>query len=419
MRTEIAQPLRARADIAQAEAEIRKCVHCGFCNVTCPTYRIARDERDGPRGRLYMIKTTLETNRVSATLQTHLDRCLTCRACETTCPAGVQYGRVLDVGREAARQVPRPAGARLRRWLALAVLTRPRRFRAALAAGRLVRPLLPRRLRAMLPRHRPPGPERTEQLRRRMLLLAGCVQDALDPPTNAAARRVLARFGIALDARPGAGCCGAMAWHLAEPEQARAQARANIDAWWPAIEQGGVEAIVASASGCGVMLKDYGHVLRDDPAYAQKAARVSALAHDLAEVVAGENLADVPRASLHTRRVAFQCPCTLQHGERLGGTVEGILRRLGFDLAPVADPEQCCGAAGTYTLFNPAWADQLGDRKLEALTRGTPELIATANIGCQVHLQARTALPVRHWIELLDPRIDPLRTAGGSRSPDL
>lgn len=419
MRIELSEKVRSAPGVAEVETELRKCVHCGFCNVTCPTYRLTRDERDGPRGRLYLVKEMLEQNRVTAALQRHLDRCLTCRACETACPAGVGYGRALDLGRTVAERVPRSAGERLRRRLILAVLPRPRRLRAALTFARIARPLLPRRLRAMLPARRPPGPERAEQLPRRMLLLAGCVQDALDPVTNAAARRVLARFGIALDPVASAGCCGALAWHLSDLKLAREQMRRNIDAWWPEVEGNGVEAIVVGASGCGVTLKDYAHALADDPAYAAKAARIAALVRDLAEVVAAEDYASLPRPALVTRRIAFQCPCTQQHGERLGGVVEKILSRLGFDLAPVADPEQCCGAAGSYVLTQPQWADRLGDRKLEALTRGVPELIVTANIGCQLHLQARTPLPVRHWIELLDARIDPVRTASASRSPGL
>ena len=400
MQTRFPEPVRASAQGAAVEQNVRKCVHCGFCNVTCPTFQLRRDELDGPRGRIYQIKQAIETGVVAPSLQTHLDRCLTCRACETTCPAGVQYAQVLDFGRSLAEAVPRPVGQRLLRRALRWALPHRRRFAALLRLGRLVKPLLPPRLRDGIPPSRAAGPWPTAQHPRRMLLLAGCVHDTLDPPTNAAAARVLDRLGISLQAVPGAGCCGAISHHLSAEAQARAFMRRNIDAWWPHIEAG-AEAVVVPASGCGVQVKDYGRLLADDPAYAGRAQRIADLTRDLAEVLAGETLTPAPGVP---RRIAFQSPCTLQHGQRLGGAVEALLRRAGFELLPVADGHLCCGAAGTYALTQPALSQPLRERKLQALLAGGPQLIATANIGCQTHLQAHAPVPVRHWIELFDPQ---------------
>lgn len=401
MQTRFPEPVRASAQGAAVEQNVRKCVHCGFCNVTCPTFQLRRDELDGPRGRIYQIKQAIETGVVAPALQTHLDRCLTCRACETTCPAGVEYGQVLDYGRELAeRALPRPVGQRLLRRALRWALPHRRRFAALLRLGRLAKPLLPSRLRDGIPPARAAGVWPTAQHNRRMLLLAGCVHEALDPPTNAAAARVLDRLGISLQAVPGAGCCGAISHHLAATDEARDFMRSNIDAWWPHL-QAGAEAVVVPASGCGVQVKDYGRLLADDPVYAGRAQRIADCTRDLAEVLAGETLTP---ASGVPRRITFQSPCTLQHGQRLGGRVETLLRRAGFELLPVVDGHLCCGAAGTYALTQPALSEPLRERKLDALLAAGPQLIATANIGCQTHLQARSPVPVRHWIELFDPR---------------
>ena len=403
MQTRFPEQVRASAEGAAVERIVRKCVHCGFCNVTCPTFQVRRDELDGPRGRIYQIKSAIESGAVPASLQTHLDRCLTCRACETTCPAGVEYGRVLDFGRELAeRAVPRGAGERLVRRALRAVLPHPRRFAALLGIGRTVRPLLPSRLKAMIPPAQAAGPRPSARHARRMLLLAGCVQDALAPRINAAAQRVLDRLGITLETAPAAGCCGAISHHLTATDEARDFMRRNIDAWWPHIKAG-AEAIVVTASGCAVQVKDYGRLLADDPVYADRAARVSALARDLAQVVAAEDVFSLAPAADAPRRIAFQSPCTLQHGQRLSGVVEGLLRRAGFELLPVADGHLCCGAAGTYALLQRELSHALRGRKLATLTAGPPDLIATANIGCLHHLQAAAPVPVRHWIELFDP----------------
>ena len=403
MQTQFPQHVRASAEGAAVERIVRKCVHCGFCNVTCPTFQVRRDELDGPRGRIYQIKDAIETGVAAPSLRTHLDRCLTCRACETTCPAGVEYGRVLDYGRELAeRAAPRGLPERLLRWGLRQTLPHAGRFGALLGVGRALRPVLPPPLKALIPPRRAAGPRPGGQHARRMLLLAGCVQDGIDPRINAAAARVLDRLGITLQAVSGSGCCGAISQHLAATDEARDFMRRNIDAWWPHIEAG-AQAIVVTASGCAVQVKDYGHLLADDPAYAARAAKVSALARDLSQVIAGEDISGLAPAPGAPRRVAFQSPCTLQHGQRLGGVVEGLLRRAGFELLPVADGHICCGAAGTYALLQRELSHELRGRKLANLAATDPQLIATANIGCLAHLQAASPVPVRHWIELFDP----------------
>jgi len=403
MQTRFPDSVRATAQGAAVERIVRKCVHCGFCNVTCPTFQIRRDELDGPRGRIYQIKDAIETGVVAPTLRMHLDRCLTCRACEITCPAGVEYGRVLDYGREVAdRALPRSAGERLLRWGLRQVLPHAARFSALLGLGRLVRPLLPAGLKSLIPPPRAAGPRPSTRHARRMLLLAGCVQDALDPRINAATARVLDRLGIQLDVVAGSGCCGAISHHLTAGDEARDFMRRNIDAWWPHVAAG-AEAIVVTASGCAVQVKDYGHLLAGDPAYADRAQKIAACTKDLSQILAAEDLPALTPAPGAPRRIAFQSPCTLQHGQRLGGVVEGLLRRAGFELLPVADGHICCGAAGTYALLQRELSDELRGRKLANLAAAGPELIATANIGCLSHLQGRAPVPVRHWIELFDP----------------
>lgn len=400
MQTRLADFIRDTAEGREADAILRSCVHCGFCTATCPTYQLLGDELDGPRGRIYLIKQVLEGHAPTRKTQRHLDRCLTCRACETTCPSGVRYGRLADIGRGVVeRSVTRPLGERLARRLLRGIVPYAGRFRLLLRLGRALRPLLPGALQSKVPPRRVAGPWPDRPHARTMLVLAGCAQSAAAPDTNAAAARVLDRLGIRLLKASGAGCCGALSHHLSAEAEARAQMRRNIDAWWPHL-QAGAEAIVMTASGCGAMVKDYGQLLADDPVYAKKAARVSALTHDLAEVLEKEAL---DRLGAHGggRRVAFHAPCTLQHGQRLQGRVEAILSRLGFELTPVQDAHLCCGSAGSYSLLQPALARRLRDDKLASLRAGGPALIATANIGCQLHLESGTDLPVRHWIELV------------------
>lgn len=384
---------------------LRTCVHCGFCTATCPTYQLLGDELDGPRGRIYLIKQVLEGREVTEKTRSHLDRCLTCRSCETTCPSGVQYGRLLDIGREVVEaKLQRPLKEAIPRALLKEVLPRPALFGAAVAVGRALRPLLPGALADKLPPAQPaarPWPEKARHARR-MLALAGCVQPSLAPNINAATARVLDRLGIALFEEAKAGCCGAVRFHLNDHERARDDMRRNIDAWWPHVESG-VEAIVVTASGCGVQVRDYGHILADDAVYAEKAAKISELCRDPSEVVAAESerlRALLPAAD--RGRLAFHSPCTLQHGLKIRGVVEGLLTAAGYALTPVADSHLCCGSAGTYSVLQPEISGRLRDNKLNALNAGSPDVLATANIGCLTHLQAGSALPVRHWIELID-----------------
>ncbi len=400
MQTQLAAFIRDTPAGREADAILRKCVHCGFCNATCPTYQLLGDELDGPRGRIYLVKQVLEGVEPTAKTRLHLDRCLSCRACETTCPSGVQYGRLADIGREIVeKKVPRGAWEGIRRSGMAAVLPNTGLFSFLLALGRATKFLLPEFLQSKIPpKAGPAGDWPAPRHKRRMLVLAGCVQPALAPAINAAAARVLERSGISLVEAPGAGCCGALRFHLNAQEAGRDDMRALIDAWWPMVQGGGVEAIVMTASGCGSFVKEFAHHLHEDPAYREKAARISALTKDLCEVVPRDAVARGSRPG----RVAFQSPCSLQHGQQLQGKVEALLRQAGYELAPVADGHLCCGSAGSYSLLQPELSAQLRERKLAALAAGGAATIATANIGCLSHLQAGARTPVRHWIELLD-----------------
>ena len=411
MQTRLTDAVLATSEGREADAILRKCVHCGFCTATCPTYRLLGDELDGPRGRIYLIKDMLEGAVPSHRTQLHLDRCLTCRACETTCPSGVRYGRLLEIGRQHVESVvSRPLRERLARWALLGIIPDRRRFAALLALGRLVRPLMPNALRRKVPKTAEristawPAPRHA----RHMLVLEGCVQPAVAPSINLAAARLLDRLGISL-IRVEDGCCGALAHHLADADRTLAHMRRSIDAWWPEIERG-VEALVVTASGCGAMVRDYGLLLQDDPAYARKAARVTELFCDISEVVAHELTR--PDVKLEwaapggkEQRIAFHSPCTLQHGLRIRGVVEPLLAQAGFTLTPTVDSHLCCGSAGSYSLLQPTLSGRLKLEKLAALEAGAPDAIATANIGCLMHLASGTDRPVRHWIELLAERV--------------
>ena len=407
MDTKITDELRVTHAGKVAEEILRKCVHCGFCTATCPTYQLLGDELDGPRGRIYLIKQVLEGKPVTEKTRTHLDRCLTCRSCETTCPSGVKYSHLLDVGRQLVEErLPRPIGEALPRALLKAVLPRPALFGAAVAVGRALRPLLPSSLADKLPPVQAAGRPwpAAGTHRRRMLALAGCVQPSLAPNINAATARVLDRLGIELFEEAKAGCCGAVRFHLNDQVAGKDDMRRNIDAWWPHVEAG-VEAIVVTASGCGVQVRDYGHVLADDPAYAAKAARISQLCRDPSEILAAEQerLQPMLAARVEKRgKLAFHSPCTLQHGLKIRGGIEQMLLAVGYELTPVADSHLCCGSAGTYSVLQPELSSRLRSNKLAALNAGGPALVATANIGCLTHLQAGSPLPVRHWIELID-----------------
>lgn len=403
MRTQIDVKYLDHPEIKEADAILRSCVHCGFCNATCPTYQELGDERDGPRGRIYLVKQLLETGDVSEKTQTHLDRCLTCRSCETTCPSGVKYGRLAEIGRGIMEeQLERPLQQKLLRWLIRQILPYPNRFGPLLRLGQLVRSFLPRDLKQQVPMKQVKRALPTQQHTRQMLVLAGCAQPSATPNTNIVAARVLDKLGISLFTAPEAGCCGAVSYHMPAHEEGLTFMRRNIDAWWPHIEAG-VEAIVISASGCGSMVKDYGEKLQYDPDYAVKAQRVSELACDLVEILVKEDLSQLQLQD-KGRKTAVHCPCSLQHAQQLGGLVEQILQQAGVELTPTKDKHLCCGSAGTYSILQPELSQQLLTNKLSDLTIGHPEQIVTANIGCQLHLSSRASIPVKHWIELLDPQ---------------
>lgn len=403
MQTELAPEFKDSADGREAEAILRKCVHCGFCTATCPTYQLLGDELDGPRGRIYLIKQVLEGKEPTRSTQLHLDRCLTCRNCETTCPSGVQYGHLVDIGRRIVdEKVPRPVLESATRWLLKEALPSPL-FGPAMKLGQSVRGLLPAALKAKVPARQDAGTWPTRTHARQVLMLAGCVQPSMMPNINSATARVLDAAGIQTLVAPEAGCCGAVKFHLNDQEGGKAQMRANIDAWWPQVDGGAVEAIVMNASGCGVTVREYGHLLRDDPAYAHKAARISALTRDLSELL--PELVPVLRSRVKAPQgvVAYHPPCTLQHGQKLRGGVELHLRALGFDVQVAkVEANLCCGSAGTYSVLQPELAYPLRDRKLGHLQQLQPTVIASANIGCITHLQSGSAAPVRHWVELLD-----------------
>jgi glycolate dehydrogenase iron-sulfur subunit len=401
MQTALADFIKHTPDGQEADRILRSCVHCGFCTATCPTYQLLGDERDGPRGRIYLIKGLLEGQAAGRATQIHLDRCLTCRACETTCPSGVQYGHLVDIGRQQIEQrVRRPLAERLSRFALGKLIPYPHRFRTLLRMGQLLRPFLPEPLRRFIPKRSRAAPWPHQVHKRQMLLLEGCVQPALAPAINTAAARILDRWGIT--AIRAEGCCGAISYHLSAVKEALVFVRANIDRWWPFVEKG-AEAIVSTASGCGTLIKDYGYLLRHDPHYAEKARRISALTRDISEVVDREDLSTLIPPAPRVRRIAFQAPCSLQHGQKLGGMTESLLQRLGFELTPVMDSHLCCGSAGVYSLLQRSLARPLLQNKIKNLQAGQPDLIATANIGCYSFLQQAASVPVKHWIELLDP----------------
>jgi len=411
MQTLLSPEFEGTAEGEEAQAIVRKCVHCGFCNATCPTYQLLGDELDGPRGRIYLIKQVLEGAEVSRSTQQHLDRCLTCLNCQTTCPSGVEYGHLVDIGRKIVdARVERPAGERAARWLLTEGLTSPL-FAPALRLGQALRPLLPAVLRSKVPpqaRARARSvPARAHQ--HKVLMLQGCVQPSMMPNIDIAAARVLDASGIQIVYAGGTGCCGAMRTHAGDQEGGLADMRRNIDAWYPLVAAGEVAAIVTSASACSLAIKEYGHALSGDVQYADRAAKISSLARDLSEFLPQLVPALKDRFPPDAfRRLAFHSPCTLQHGQQLRGGVEAHLRALGFDVN-VASSEShfCCGSAGTYSVLQPVLARQLRDRKLEQLAKLTPQYIVSANMGCIQHLQSGTDTPVKHWIEVLDEALLP------------
>lgn len=411
MQTHLAPEFQGTPEGRTAEEILRRCVHCGFCTATCPTYQLLGDELDGPRGRIYLIKQVMEGATPTAATQQHLDRCLTCRNCESTCPSGVQYGQLVEIGRQVVEaKVERPRAERAKRWLLKEGLTSPL-FAPAMKLGQALRPLVPAALRDKVPAKAPPQAHSwpTRSHTRKVLMLMGCVQPAMMPNINSATARVLDAAGIQTLVADGAGCCGAIRSHLNDHEGGLADMRRNIDAWWPLVEglteAGRVEAIVMNASGCGLTVKEYGQALAHDPAYRDKAARISSLTRDLSELL--PEMLPALKSRLGSRkpaqRLAYHPPCTLQHGQRLRGGVEGALRELGFqiDVAP-CDSHLCCGSAGTYSVLQPELSKQLRDRKLAALAPLQAQTIVSANIGCIQQLQSGSALAVRHWVEVLD-----------------
>ena len=403
MQTNLADFIKDTREGQEADAILRSCVHCGFCTATCPTYQLLGDELDGPRGRIYLIKQVLEGKTPTVKTQSHLDRCLTCRNCETTCPSGVQYGRLIDIGRKVvADRVPYSFATQLKRTVLKEVLPRKWLFTPAMKAGQMVRPLLPKSLQNKVPRKEDAGIWPTHEHARKMLLLDGCVQPAMSPNINAATARVFDALGVQLVVAPKAGCCGAIRHHLNDHEGALNDMRRNIDAWWPMV-QAGAEAIVMTASGCGATVKDYGHLLAHDAAYAEKALKISALTKDLSEILPAfeEELQSKLKGKI-SKRVAYHPPCTLQHGQQIRGKVEGVLRAVGVDVQLCADSHLCCGSAGTYSVLQPELSYQLRDKKVANLEATKPDMIVSANIGCLTHIQSGTDMPVKHWIELID-----------------
>jgi glycolate oxidase iron-sulfur subunit len=406
MQTHLAPEYQNTPEGREAEAILRKCVHCGFCTATCPTYQLLGDELDGPRGRIYLMKQVLEGAEPTRATQQHLDRCLTCRNCESTCPSGVQYGHLVDIGRKLVdAKVERPVGERMLRWALKEGLPSPL-FAPAMKMGQAVRGLLPKALQAKVPAPQKAGAWPTQTHARQVLMLAGCVQPSMLPNINTATARVLDAAGIQTLVAPEAGCCGAVKFHLNDHDGGMDHMRQNIDAWWPYVEQG-VEAIIMNASGCGVMVKDYGHVLQHDAAYAEKAKRISALTKDLSELL--PDLVPTLKPKLNSVALqqaglqAFHPPCTLQHGQQLKGGVEKHLSDLGFEVkVSSSEAHLCCGSAGTYSVLNPDISYTLRDRKLGHLDALQPTAILSANVGCITHLQSGTDVPVKHWVEVLD-----------------
>jgi glycolate oxidase iron-sulfur subunit len=408
MQTHLSPEFKDTVQGREAEAILRKCVHCGFCTATCPTYQILGDELDGPRGRIYLIKQMLEGEAPTRKTQLHLDRCLTCRNCESTCPSGVEYGHLVDIGRAIMEEkVERGAGDKAIRWTLKQGLPSGL-FGPAMKLGQSVRSWLPGSLKNKVPPRQDAGRWPTREHSRKVMLLAGCVQPSMAPNINSATARVLDAAGIQALVAPQAGCCGAVKFHLNDQEGGKAQMRANIDAWWPDVESGTIEAIVMNASGCGVTVKEYGHLLRHDPAYADKARRISGLTRDLSELL--PDIVGALRGKFQPTPglLAFHPPCTLQHGQQLRGGVETYLAQLGFDVrVALNESHLCCGSAGTYSVLHPEIAQELRDRKLGHLSELQPQAIISANVGCITHLQSGTATPVKHWVEVLDAALQP------------
>ncbi|HED35274.1 MAG TPA: glycolate oxidase subunit GlcF [Gammaproteobacteria bacterium] len=401
MQTNLAKHLLLTDQGQEADSILRSCVHCGFCTATCPTYQLLGNELDSPRGRIYLIKQVLEGQPATEKTRTHLDRCLTCRACESTCPSGVKYGRLIDIGRELVeQQTTRSAGERFTRYALRKIIPYPARFKLLLDLGNTFKPFLPAILKKKIPQINPSTTSSVKSHKRKMLILDGCVQQTVSAQTNIATANVLDKLGIELIQQSEVKCCGAVSQHLSATDEALTTIKQNIDNWWHQVNNG-IEAIVITASGCGVMVKDYAHLLANDEQYALKAKRVSELAKDISEIISAENMPQGKVTETH-KSISFHSPCTLQHGLQLNGKVESILSQLGYLLNPVKDSHLCCGSAGTYSILQPELSKKLLHNKISALNEKRPDIIATANIGCQMHLSTETDKPVKHWIELVE-----------------
>lgn len=386
---------RAMADI------LKSCVHCGMCNATCPTYQLRGDELDGPRGRIYLIKSMLEGEQVSAKTQQHLDRCLTCRSCETTCPSGVKYGHLVELARpRVEQQVKRGWSDRFQRWLIRQIVPYPQRFKMLLKLGLIMKPFLPANLAELVPKTSTEQSTPYSPHSRTMLILEGCAQSSVAPSINQAARKVFDKFEISLQAPTEVGCCGAVNYHLGDAEGAKQMAKNNIDLWLRSIDDG-AEALLVASSGCAAMIQDYPSLFSEDESYFTHAERLAEAVKDPAEVLAPESLAEKFPGQRRHKRIAFQAPCSMQHSTHTDVNVRNCLNALGYELVQVAEEHLCCGSAGSYSLLQPALSGQLLDRKLKALTEESPTLIATANIGCMMHLARRSEVPVQHWLELI------------------
>jgi len=427
MQTHLLKDFRQSSDGKIADKILRSCVHCGFCNATCPTYQLLGDENDGPRGRIYLIKQMLEGQEVGQKTQQHLDRCLTCRNCESTCPSGVEYAKLLDIGRNLIEEkVPRGRKEKRTRLFLRKLLTHSRLFSASLTMGRAFKFAVPKALKTKIPQKTIMGTWPAPRHKRKMLVLAGCVQPSLAPDINAAAARVLDQLGISLIVADKVGCCGAVSQHLGAQEESLDFMRQNIDQWWPFFAnpaESGVEAIISTTSACGMTIKEYAHALRDDSNYAVKAAIIADHCKDIAEVIYQEDYASLKPAYSSTestrqkpykanhktqkkaqpvvKKVAWHPPCSLQHGQKITGIVEQLIDHLGYERVPVQDSHLCCGSAGTYAILQETLSKQLRSNKLQQLEKDQPDWIVSANIGCQTHLQEATKVPVKHWIHLI------------------
>ncbi|MCP4877735.1 MAG: glycolate oxidase subunit GlcF [Gammaproteobacteria bacterium] len=400
MRTRLAQKIQQGRHADDIEGILRNCVHCGFCNATCPTYQLLGDELDGPRGRIYQMKQYFEGAPANTEILGHLDRCLTCRACETTCPSGVKYSHLLEIGKELIEEeLPRPWLDRMRRRAIVRFINSGWLFALSIRMGQAFAGMLPAKVRNSIPRRQAPLLRTDSRHQRKVLMLAGCVQPMLTPNTNASAGNLLNKLGIEVVELAQNFCCGAAAFHTSDADYGMRQVKTLIDAWWPYIETG-VEAIVVTATGCGVSVKDYGRLLADDADYAERAKIVSGLYRDLIEVVEAES-AQFEGQESAAKRVAVHTPCTMQHGLGINSRVETLLEKAGYEICRVEDAHLCCGSAGTYSMLQPKLSAQLQQNKIRALSVDQPEIIATANIGCQMHLAQGNRIPVVHWIELL------------------